>query len=133
MSLRHEFEIETGRPERTRPNIFCDVEAVHFGFPVLESAGDAGLLDRRPPQRPPGLVGASIRTIKHFRAGGFGVDGRRARDRPDLLNEQRIVRYVPARLLREAKRVVELVSAGEANDLWQRLLTRPAYLRVPLC
>ena len=50
----------------------------------------------------------------------------------DLFREEWILRDVWLRLLREPVGVVELLRLGEPDDLGQRLVPRPAYLRVAL-
>ena len=73
------------------------------------------------------------------------TDGRRRRRRADrsrcprvreivrhLFCEERIVGDVWLRLLREAVGVVELIGTGEPDDLRQRLVPRPADLRIAL-
>ena len=75
---------------------------------------------------------APVRTVEDVGAGRIGVDGPASGDCPHLFGEEWIVGDVWLRLLRELVRVVELVQAGEPDDLRQRLLPRPADLRVAL-
>ena len=129
-----EREVEFAAPdERSRTDVFRHLAACHLDFPVQQAAWHAGARDRRLAERPPRLGRAAVRTVEHVGAGRIGVDVAHVREiAAHLFCEEWIVRDVWLRLLREPVRIVELLGPGEPDDLGQRLLPRPADLRVAL-
>ncbi len=67
----------------------------------------------------------AVRPVKDVGAGGLGRQAGGAGDRAQILGEDGIIGDVSLRV-RQRERVVELSLSGEPDDLWQRLLPRPA-------
>ena len=121
-----------GSSERTRADVFRGLAARHLGSPVQQAAWYARVRRSASCRAPATARVPAVRAVEDVGAGRIGVDRRASRDSPHLFREEWIVRDKCLRLLREAIGLVELVRAGEPDDLRQRLLPRPVNLRVAL-